>query len=53
MGEVYYLFIEETPGIEACIGCLNINVTHVTANNSSTNDNIFFFLSDMKIVYYY
>ena len=33
------------------IGCLNIHGTHVTANNS-TNDNVFFFVSDLKIVYY-
>ena len=29
--------------------CLNINGTHVTANNS-TNNYVFFFVSDLKIV---
>ena len=34
------------------IGCLSIHETYVTANNS-TNDNAeFFFVSDLKIVYY-
>ena len=32
------------------IRCLNIHGTHVTANNS-TNNNVFFFVSDLKIVY--
>ena len=32
-------------------GCLNIHGTHVTLNNS-TNDNVFFFVSDLKIVFY-
>ena len=34
------------------MGCLNIDRTHVTANNS-TNTNVgFFFVSDLKIEYY-
>ena len=34
------------------IGCLNIHGTHVTANNSTNNILLFFFISDLKIVYY-
>ena len=34
------------------IGCLNIHETHVTANNSVNNYAVFFFVSDLKIVYY-
>ena len=34
------------------IGCLNIDGTHVTANNSTNNNAVFFFVSDLKIVYY-
>ena len=30
------------------IGCLNIHGTHVTVNNNA----MFFFVSDLKIVYY-
>ena len=37
---------EETPAI----GCPNIHGTHVTANNW-TNNNVFFFVSDLKILY--
>ena len=38
--------------VTANIGCLNTRGTYVTANNS-TNDNVlFFFVSDLKIVYY-
>ena len=33
-------------------GCLNIHGTHGTANNSTTNNIEFFFVSDLKIVYY-
>ena len=33
------------------IGCLDIHGTYGTANNS-TNYNVFFFVSDLKIVYY-
>ena len=33
------------------IGCLDIHGTHLTANNS-VNNNVFFFVSDLKIVYY-
>ena len=32
------------------IRCLNIHRTHVTANNSANNV-VFFFISDLKIVY--
>ena len=32
-------------------GYLNIHGNHVTANNP-TNNNVFFFVSDLKIVYY-
>ena len=34
------------------IGCLNIHGTHVIANNSTNNDVVFFFVSDLEIVYY-
>ena len=37
--------------IHGYIGCLNIHGTHVTAN-TSTNNNVSFFVSDLKIVYY-
>ena len=33
------------------IGCINILSTHVITNNS-TNNNVFFFVSNFKIVYY-
>ena len=42
--ETYLMILEH-------IGCLNIHGTYVTANNS-TNNNVFFFVSDLKIVYY-
>ena len=39
--------------LEICfIGCLNIHGTHVTANNSINDNVVFFFVSDLKIVYY-
>ena len=34
------------------IGSLNLHGTHVTANNSSDNNLVFFFVSDLKIVNY-
>ena len=34
------------------IGYLNIHGTHVTANNSTNNNAVFFFVSGLKIVYY-
>ena len=34
------------------IGYLNIHGTHVTAHNSTNNNIVFFFVSDLKIVYY-
>ena len=30
------------------IGCLNIHVTHLTANNAATNNVVFFFVLDLK-----
>ena len=38
--------------VTANIMCLNIHRTHVTANNSTNNNDVFFFVSDLKIVYY-
>ena len=35
-----------------CTECLNIHGTYVTANNSTNNNVVFFFVSDLKIVYY-
>ena len=35
-----------------CIGRFNIYGTHVTATNSNNNKVVFFFLSNLKIVYY-
>ena len=32
------------------IGCLNIEGTHVTANNSTNNNFVFYFVSDSSIV---
>ena len=32
--------------------CLNIHGTHVTANNSTTNNVVFFFVLDLITVYY-
>ena len=32
--------------------CLNIQGTYVTANNSTNNSVVFFFASNLKIVYY-
>ena len=37
---------------DICVGCLNIHGTHVTDNNSTNNNGVFFFESDLKIVYY-
>ena len=34
------------------VGCPNIHRTHVTANYSTNNKVVFFFVSDLKIVYY-
>ena len=34
------------------LGSLNIHGTHVTANNSTNNNVVFFFISDLKIVCY-
>ena len=34
------------------IGCLNIHGIRVTANNSTTNNVVFFFVSDLKKVSY-
>ena len=34
------------------IGCLNIHGTHVTVNNSTNDYGMFFFVSDLKIIYY-
>ena len=33
------------------IGCLNIHWTHVITNNSTNNNVVFLFLSDLKIVF--
>ena len=45
------LSVSVFPGI-CWWGCLNIYGTHVTANNSTNNNVVFFFVSDLKIVYY-
>ena len=37
--------------IHGYIGCLNIHGTHVTVNNYTNNNVVFFFVSDLKIVY--
>ena len=37
--------------VHGYIGCLNIQGIHVTANNSTTNNVVFFIISDLKIVY--
>ena len=34
------------------IGCLTVHETWVTAKNSTNNNVVFFFVSDLKIVYY-
>ena len=34
------------------IGCLNIHESHVTANNTTNNNVVLFFVSYLKIVYY-
>ena len=34
------------------IGYLRIHGTHVTANDSTNNNVVFFFVLDLKIVYY-
>ena len=36
----------------AYIGCLGIHRTRVTAYKSTTNNVVFFFVSDLKIEYY-
>ena len=33
------------------IGFINIHGTHMTVNNSTSNSDMFFFVSDLKIVY--
>ena len=47
---VCWFLTSKTNGIYT--GCLNIHGSLVTANNS-TNNNVFFFVSDLKIVYYH
>ena len=32
------------------IGCLNLHGTHVTANDSTNNNVVFFIVSDLKII---
>ena len=34
------------------IGCVNIHGAHLTANTSINNNIVFFFVSELKIVYY-
>ena len=34
------------------IECLNIHVTHISANKFTNKNVMFFFVSDLKIVYY-
>ena len=34
------------------IGYLNIHGTHVTANNSTNNNVVFFFVFDLEIIHY-
>ena len=34
------------------IGCLSIHSTHLTANNSTNNNVVFFVVSNLKIVNY-
>ena len=34
------------------IECLDIHGTHVTVNNFTNSNNVFFFVSDLKIIYY-
>ena len=50
---LHLISIENLWGIlkQQDIWCLNIHETHVTAYNS-TNNNVLFFVSDLKIVYY-
>ena len=33
-------------------GCLDIHRTHVTANNTNNSKVVFFFVANLKIVYY-
>ena len=37
---------------DLCIGYINIHGTHVTANNSTTYNVLFLYISDLKIVCY-
>ena len=34
------------------IGCLNTHGSHMTTTNSTNDNVVFFFVSDLKIVYY-
>ena len=45
-----YIYIYIYMCVCVYIGCLNIHGTYETANHS-TNNNVFFFVSDLKIVY--
>ena len=47
-----YIFNIRCLNINGYIGRLNIHGTHVTATNSTNNNVVFFFVSDLKIVYY-
>ena len=49
---IYVWLSIEGERVCVCTGCLNINGTHVTANNSTTNKDMLFSVSDLKIVYY-
>ena len=42
----------EGVGKSVGIGCFNIQGTHVAADISTNNNAVFFFVSDLKIVYY-
>ena len=41
-----------TQSLYKYIRCLNLHGTHVTANNFTNDNVVFFFVSDLKIVYY-
>ena len=47
-----YYFCSFSIYIYIYIGCLNIYGTHVTANNTTTDNVVSFFVSDLKIVHY-
>ena len=46
------IFIRKDMTLGTNIGCLNMHGAHMTADKSTNNKVVFFFVSDLKIAYY-